>query len=215
MTRKSLLPAVAALALCGTTASATAPRPPMTEAEALQAADLVATIRVVDVPAPPPGGFTIENPPLVTVEVVTEGICKASRITIRWIPGTRFSWTSPIEPPPAGSQHEVYLRCSPKAPYAFVHPDWSFRPPPAIETGKKPVKAFVEHTVKKGDTLYELAQRFYGAGHKWKTIAIANLDDPEGVHTVKVGLVLKIPTFPMRLRPPERRHSAVCRVRMS
>jgi LysM repeat protein len=59
------------------------------------------------------------------------------------------------------------------------------------------------YTVKKGDTLYELAQRFYGEGHKWKTIAIANLDDPEGVYTVQVGLVLKIPTFPTRLRPPQ------------
>jgi LysM repeat protein len=201
MTRRSLLPVVAALALCGATASATAPMPPMTEAEALQAADMAATVRVVEIPAPPPGGFTPEKPPLVTAEVETEGVCKAPRITILWRPGTRFGWISHVEPPPAGSRHDVYLRYMTKAPYEFVHPDWSFRPPPAVEPGKKPEKAFIEHTVKKGDTLYELAQRHYGAGHKWRTIAIANLDDPEAVYTVQVGHILRIPTFPTRLRP--------------
>ena len=47
------------------------------------------------------------------------------------------------------------------------------------------------HTIAAGDTLWDIAQKTYGAGSKWKTIADAN---PEiDADNLTVGTTLKIP----------------------
>ena len=49
------------------------------------------------------------------------------------------------------------------------------------------------YTVKKGDTLYSLARRFYGDGKLWTRIADANRDQIKDVKNLPVGAVLVIP----------------------
>jgi tetratricopeptide (TPR) repeat protein len=50
------------------------------------------------------------------------------------------------------------------------------------------------HTVQKGETLYNLAARYYGKGSRWPEIVAANKDQLSGSDPrVKPGMVLKIP----------------------
>jgi hypothetical protein len=65
-------------------------------------------------------------------------------------------------------------------------------PPPAPAATQAPPKpAQRRHTLRSGETLYELAQRFYGNGAYWQRIATANnIRDPR---RLTVGTVLVIP----------------------
>jgi len=49
------------------------------------------------------------------------------------------------------------------------------------------------YTMKRGDTLYSLAKRFYGDGKLWTRIADANPDKVRDVTDIPVGTVLTIP----------------------
>lgn len=49
------------------------------------------------------------------------------------------------------------------------------------------------YTMKRGDTLYSLAKRFYGDGKLWTRIADANKDKVRDVTGIPVGTVLAIP----------------------
>ncbi|HUU09878.1 MAG TPA: LysM peptidoglycan-binding domain-containing protein [Phycisphaerae bacterium] len=49
------------------------------------------------------------------------------------------------------------------------------------------------YTMKRGDTLYSLAKRFYGDGKLWTRIADANKDKIRDVTGIPVGTVLAIP----------------------
>ena len=54
-------------------------------------------------------------------------------------------------------------------------------------------KKRVTYTIKKGDTLYSIAKKFYGDADRWKVIAKANdIKDPR---KLKVGKVIKIPSI--------------------
>jgi nucleoid-associated protein YgaU len=69
-------------------------------------------------------------------------------------------------------------------------------PPPATDVTVKPVAptaAAQTHTVQKGDTLYSLANRYYGDGKLWPKILEANRDKIKNEKTVPIGAVLKIP----------------------
>lgn len=47
------------------------------------------------------------------------------------------------------------------------------------------------HWVQKGETLFSIARRYYGSGHRWKEIACANaIQDPS---QLKAGMRLEIP----------------------
>ena len=49
------------------------------------------------------------------------------------------------------------------------------------------------HTVEKGDTLFVLAQRYYGNRAKWRDIYAANRDVMPNENSLQIGMVLKIP----------------------
>lgn len=49
------------------------------------------------------------------------------------------------------------------------------------------------HTVKRGDTLWALAKKFYGSGAKFPTIYEANKDKIKKPDLIQIGWVLKIP----------------------
>lgn len=50
------------------------------------------------------------------------------------------------------------------------------------------------HTVKKGETLWALAKKYYGAGAKYPTIYNANRDKIKNPDLIQIGWVLKIPS---------------------
>ena len=50
-----------------------------------------------------------------------------------------------------------------------------------------------QHTVVKGDTLFVLAQRYYGSRAKWRDIYAANRDVMPNENSLQIGMVLKIP----------------------
>lgn len=56
----------------------------------------------------------------------------------------------------------------------------------------------VVHSVDRNDSLWRLAQRYYGDGMKWKVIAKANADlvGPDGVNYLETGWKLTIPNVP-------------------
>jgi len=49
------------------------------------------------------------------------------------------------------------------------------------------------HTVVKGDTLFVLAQHYYGSRAKWRDIYAANRDVMPNENSLQIGMVLKIP----------------------
>jgi len=70
-------------------------------------------------------------------------------------------------------------------------------PVPTVEPVPPPPAApRTTYTVKRGDTLWNIAQRFYGDGHLWKAIYEANRDRIASVSTVRIGTELRIPPRP-------------------
>ncbi|HTQ31659.1 MAG TPA: LysM peptidoglycan-binding domain-containing protein [Opitutaceae bacterium] len=70
------------------------------------------------------------------------------------------------------------------------------RAPPAPEPVRPaPVTAASGrvHTVVKGDTLYNISQRYYGTRSKWRDIYNANRDVMKSENDLKIGTQLKIP----------------------
>jgi nucleoid-associated protein YgaU len=49
------------------------------------------------------------------------------------------------------------------------------------------------HTVQRGDTLFNLAQRYYGSSSKWRDIFEANRDLLPSQNSLRIGMELKIP----------------------
>ncbi len=49
------------------------------------------------------------------------------------------------------------------------------------------------HTVKVGETLWGLAARYYGDGHKWQSLARRNNIAPSGAAPLRVGMTLTVP----------------------
>ena len=54
-------------------------------------------------------------------------------------------------------------------------------------------KKVVKHTLAKNDMLWDLAQKYYGDGSKWKRILDANKDVIKSEHNLPVGKVIVIP----------------------
>jgi tetratricopeptide (TPR) repeat protein len=67
-------------------------------------------------------------------------------------------------------------------------------PPPPAKEAKPAAPAVRRHTVVKGDTLFNLAQRYYGNRSRWRDILAANRDVlPSENAPLKIGTEIKIP----------------------
>jgi tetratricopeptide (TPR) repeat protein len=67
------------------------------------------------------------------------------------------------------------------------------RQPAAVPAGPPPAAAGRRHVVAQGDTLYKIAQRYYGSGAKWPEILEANRDQLKSENSVRPGMELRIP----------------------
>lgn len=66
--------------------------------------------------------------------------------------------------------------------------------PPGTPAGRAPgAPAGHRHVVAKGDTLSNLAQKYYGSRAKWREILAANRDLLSGPNDLKIGMELKVP----------------------
>lgn len=63
----------------------------------------------------------------------------------------------------------------------------------SVRAKPTPPPANRKHTVQKGDTLFNVAQRYYGSSAKWRVIYDANRDQLPSQNSLKLGMELKIP----------------------
>jgi len=64
---------------------------------------------------------------------------------------------------------------------------------PEPDVSESPVSAGQSYVVRKGDTLYALARRFYNDQRKWRLIYDANRAAVPNPNSIKVGQTLSIP----------------------
>lgn len=75
--------------------------------------------------------------------------------------------------------------------------------PPAVEPGPEmpdPPAGGEKYVIQKQDTLYKIAQKFYGNGKLWPRIAAANGDSVPDPEVLKVGTEIMIPALEEALR---------------
>jgi LysM repeat protein len=65
--------------------------------------------------------------------------------------------------------------------------------PAATNAVNPPAASGRRHVVTQGDTLYKIAQRYYGSGAKWPEILEANRDVLKNENAVRPGMELRIP----------------------
>ncbi len=65
--------------------------------------------------------------------------------------------------------------------------------PAATTAANSPATPGRRHVVAQGDTLYKIAQRYYGSGSKWPEILEANRDVLKNENAVRPGMELRIP----------------------
>lgn len=95
----------------------------------------------------------------------------------------------PVEPIPTVRTRPVApSRSAPLRPVPAVAPAPAAPAPAATSTA-----GVRRHTVRPGDTLYKLAQQYYGNRAKWRDIYAANRDVMKSETDLKVGMSLKIP----------------------
>lgn len=72
------------------------------------------------------------------------------------------------------------------------------RPPatttrPTTTTTRPTTGSYRRHTISKGDTLYSLAQKYYGNRSRWRDIYAANRDVMKSEGDLRIGMEVKIP----------------------
>jgi len=75
-------------------------------------------------------------------------------------------------------------------PVVYEYEEEEFIPEPVIE---KAPPAYVEYTIKEGDTLSHISKRFYDKASKWTVIYEANSDKIKDPARIKPGTVIIIP----------------------
>jgi 5'-nucleotidase len=110
-----------------------------------------------------------------------------------WVATGRTGCFSPQ--PPVGAAVVVFPQPSASPTAVVVRP--TATPPALVASGPSPTPTpeaappVVTYTVKRGDTLWDLARTFYGDGRKWRRIAQANpICNPR---RLQIGTVLRIP----------------------
>ena len=104
-----------------------------------------------------------------------------------------ISMSVPASEPPADDSPVTYapIPASPAEPAQLIQ-----TVPAAASTRTAPAKPAGggrRHTVAKGDTLFSLAQKYYGSRGKWHEIYEANRDVLPSENALKLGMELKIP----------------------
>ncbi|HUL52143.1 MAG TPA: LysM peptidoglycan-binding domain-containing protein [Opitutaceae bacterium] len=94
-------------------------------------------------------------------------------------------------PPPATRPLRLAPLTASPAP-AVTRAPVTARPPPAA-TAPPPPAAVRRHVVSQGETLYKIAQRYYGSGARWPEILAANRDILKNENSVRAGMELRIP----------------------
>lgn len=92
-------------------------------------------------------------------------------------------------PPPAVTRNSLFNSPPAAAAAQPVQPVER----PAVPAAKPPPIAGRTHVVTQGETLYKIAQRYYGSGAKWPAILGANRDVLKNENAVRAGMTLKIP----------------------
>ncbi len=101
---------------------------------------------------------------------------------------------SPTRPPVAVPTPPRLVVNTP--PALTSRPPANTRPPMATQapaTPRPPVGAYRRCTIGKGDTLFSLAQRYYGNRSRWRDIYAANRDVMKSESDLRIGMELRIP----------------------
>jgi len=182
----------AALAFRSNGESATAPQPAATEVLVRRA-------------APPQGTYERPTTQLlgyVETEAAPGVAAQPERRTAAQIDRTAAWSEIPTSPPPAFAGAPTFRTASAgPAPWATMRP---FEAASGVATTltASPANVVRQHTVRDGDTLGDLAERYYGDPRRFRDIFDANratLADPQ---LLPIGATLIIPSYDPRVTPP-------------
>lgn len=111
---------------------------------------------------------------------------------------TDESHATPFAAPPVTADESPIKLDSEQPKIISTQPDMTLPSPPVTDRTLRakptpPQSAARSHTVQRGDTLFNLAQRYYGSSAKWNAIYEANRDQLPSQNALKLGMELKIP----------------------
>lgn len=177
-------------------------QPCSSEEEAISNADLVAMVKVTGIGAWVENSVTQEWAKVISIDILTKGVAAQEHVTVLWnqrLADVTLTKHGPLQEPAIGKTYRSYLRkASSRADFECVDPVWGFV---VTEKQNKEIEpAYIEHAVQSGDTLWSLAQKYYGKGWKWQILRVANFTkDSQGeVYPLKPGMKINVPVFPMK-----------------
>ncbi len=101
---------------------------------------------------------------------------------------------------PAAAEEESPVSLAREEPVASApaatRPNLGIAQPPTRPTLSRPTPpagSARRHTVQKGDTLFNLAHRYYGDRSRWRDIYQANRDQMPSENSIRIGMELRIP----------------------
>jgi len=143
-----------------------------------------------DTPATEPAATASNDTSPVTSAEVEPSAAAPTRPPIAVIPATRP--VVGVQPPRA-----LTPAAGPRPPQQPTPAPANTRPAQQLTTNppatRPPVGAYRRCTVGKGDTLFSLAQRYYGNRSRWRDIYAANRDVMKSERDLRLGMELKIP----------------------
>ncbi|MBS0661801.1 MAG: LysM peptidoglycan-binding domain-containing protein [Verrucomicrobia bacterium] len=106
---------------------------------------------------------------------------------------TPITADSPAQPGPATEEDSPITYAPVENPPSAPSPRPSLSPAASRAVPTKPTAPGRRHTVARGDTLFSLAQRYYGNRSRWRDIFEANRDVLPKEDALRVGMELRIP----------------------
>ncbi len=173
--------------------------PPMSAEMALASAEVIAHAKVLAIEPLVGNGVTQTWAKVISIEILTKGVSAENRISVFWNQHLADLCISSKPAPEVGQTYKVYLRTGiDRKRFEPVHPTWGFVEVDSAD--KQSENAFVEHTVKKGETLWGIAAHYYGSGARWRVLRVANFSKESEfeIYPLKPGMTLRIPTFPIK-----------------